>query len=64
MMGRICCETPFVVYVEHFQYIEQKCSIILFGDRLDEAVMQSLISFLPVVEILSYQTNIQKRTRT
>jgi len=53
-----------VVYVEHFQYIEQKCSIILFGDRLDEAVMQSLISFLPVVEILSYQTNIQKRTRT
>lgn len=39
-MGGLCRGTPFMVNVEHFLYIEQKCSIIFVGNLLDEIVMQ------------------------
>jgi hypothetical protein len=30
MLGNLCCGAPFVVYVGHLQYVQYKCSVILF----------------------------------
>ena len=35
MMRSLCRGATFVVYVEHFLYIDWKCGIILVGNRLD-----------------------------
>jgi hypothetical protein len=43
MVGSLCRGAPFVVNVEHFQYIEQKCSIIFVGNRWDEIAKPSTI---------------------
>jgi len=40
MVGRLCRGAPLVVYVEHWQYIECKCRVIVVGNFLDAVVTQ------------------------
>ena len=43
MMGSLWHGVLFMVYMEHVQYTEQRCSIVFVEDRLDEIVMQTVI---------------------
>ena len=43
MLGNLCCGAPFVVYVEHLQYVQYKFNVIFARNVLDGISMRSAI---------------------
>jgi hypothetical protein len=44
MMWTFCRGVSFMVYMEHSNCFEEKCSIIFLGNLLDDIVKQSVIT--------------------